>query len=338
MNLKETWTRFRTEHPKVRIRDAAEALGVSEAELVATSCGETATRIEGDWASLVGLLERLGRVMALTRNDAAVHERKGVYENASAGSHVGLVLGEEIDLRLFYNRWKSGFAVEEGARGAMLRSLQFFDAHGTAVHKVYLTEASDLAAFRELVESYRSEDQAPVQHVDGVKPTEEELSDEEIDVSGFRASWLMLQDTHDFFPLLRKFRVTRTQALRLAPTDFARPVPTSSLRKCLETASSTEEPIMVFVSSPGVIQIHTGLVQRVVPADAWINVMDPEFNLHVRQDLIASAWIVRKPTRDGIVTSLEIFDAKGSTIALLFGKRKPGLPESERWRELVAGL
>jgi putative hemin transport protein len=338
MRLKENWKQFRTEHPKVRIRDAAETLGVSEAELLATACGEGVTRLEGEWPALVGRLDRLGRVMALTRNAAAVHERKGVYENASASSHVGLVLGEDIDLRVFYGRWKLGFAAEEEARGTTRRSLQFFDADGTAVHKIYLTDDSDLAAFRRVVDEYRGADQEPVQHVDPPRSVEPERPDDEIDVPGFRASWLSLQDTHDFHPMVRKFGVTRTQALRLAPPDFARPVAPASLRAILEAASSAEEPIMVFVASPGVIQIHTGLVRRIVPMDAWINVLDPDFNLHVRQDLIASAWVVRKPTRDGIVTSLELFDPKGGTIALLFGKRKPGLPESERWRDLVAGL
>jgi putative hemin transport protein len=47
----------------------------------------------------------------------------------------------------------------------------------------------------------------------------------------------------------------------------------------------------------------------------------------VREDLVASAWVVRKPTVDGIVTSLEVFDADGCEIALFFGERKPGTPE-----------
>jgi putative hemin transport protein len=95
---------------------------------------------------------------------------------------------------------------------------------------------------------------------------------------------------------------------------------------------------MVFVGNPGCIQIHTGPVARIVPMGPWINVMDPGFNLHLRADHVREAWVVRKPTSDGIVTSLELFDATGETIALLFGARKPGKPEDERWRELVAGL
>jgi putative hemin transport protein len=36
-----------------------------------------------------------------------------------------------------------------------------------------------------------------------------------------------------------------------------------------------------------------------------------------------------------IVTSLELFDDKGEMIVQFFGKRKPGNPELESWRELI---
>jgi putative hemin transport protein len=92
---------------------------------------------------------------------------------------------------------------------------------------------------------------------------------------------------------------------------------------------------MIFVSSKGCIQIHTGLVQKLVSMEPWFNVLDPQFNLHLREDHIAEAWLVKKPTNDGIVTSLELFDENFQQIALIFGKRKPGKPELEAWREAL---
>jgi putative hemin transport protein len=82
----------------------------------------------------------------------------------------------------------------------------------------------------------------------------------------------------------------------------------------------------------------TGPVRRVQVMRPWLNVLDPGFNLHLREDHIASAWVVRKPTSDGLVTSLELFDARGETIAMFFGERKPGRPELCAWRTLVEGL
>jgi putative hemin transport protein len=96
--------------------------------------------------------------------------------------------------------------------------------------------------------------------------------------------------------------------------------------------------MMVFVSNPGVIQIHSGVISNISVTKGWLNIMDLDFNLHLRQDQIASAWVVRKPTVDGLVTSLELFDHTGELILMLFGLRKPGIPENIQWRALIDQL
>ena len=70
----------------------------------------------------------------------------------------------------------------------------------------------------------------------------------------------------------------------------------------------------------------------------WINVMDPDFNLHLRTDLINRVYLVEKPTEDGTVTSVECFDANGEMIVQFFGKRKPGQKEQSTWTELAHSL
>lgn len=333
--LKEAWTRLTIENPKLRIRDAARTLGVSEAELLATGCGEQVTRLEADWKELFKELGSLGEVMALTRNDHAVHERKGEYLTIHADGPSGLVLGEEIDLRVFFSHWHLGFAVQEKTRDDLRRSLQFFDKDGTAVHKVYLQPEGNLEAFEALVEKYRSADQSVEQAVTPLPEPAADRPDGEIDFEALYNGWRRLEDTHDFFPLLKKHEVSRIQALRHAEADLATELAPISCSHLLEQAAAREVSIMVFVGSRGVIQIHTGPVHRIARTGPWINVLDPRFNLHLREDAVATAWIVRKPTRDGVVTSLEIFDAENNVIALFFGKRKPGIPESEEWRALV---
>jgi putative hemin transport protein len=47
---------------------------------------------------------------------------------------------------------------------------------------------------------------------------------------------------------------------------------------------------------------------------------------------------VRKPTVDGIVTSVELFNDDGEAIAMFFGERKPGKPELSTWRALTDDL
>lgn len=333
------WQDLLRDNPKLRIRDAATELGVSEAELLATRCGDGVTRLEGDWPGVIRRLPALGPVLCLTRNEAAVHERHGRFRQIEFFHGMGQVVGPDIDLRLFLDHWCHGFAVVDATPGGDRRSLQFFDATGTATHKVFLTESSDRAAYDAIVNDYRSADQSTAQDVLPVVGDDPEREDAAIDVEGFQAAWLALEDTHGFFPMLRKFHVGREQALRLAPAGHATPMPGDTIRQVLDAASRRSLEIMVFVGSRGCIQIHTGPVTNIKPlGDEWLNVLDEEFNLHLRMPRVARSWIVRKPTRDGLVTSLELYDPHGHNIALLFGKRKPGQPESAGWRSLLDEL
>lgn len=338
--LKVLWEKFKQENPHVRIKDAAKKLGVSEGELLATGIGENVVRLKNDFKELLHELHTLGYVMALTRNEEIVHERKGIYENADTElpHKMALFVNPDIDLRIFLASWHHAFAAEvENPRGT-LRSIQIFDIDGTAIHKIYLTDKSDFAAYENLVEKFKSEDQTPVLEVSPKPEKTPEKPDSEIDIEGFQKSWAELKDTHDFFPLLRKFDVAREQALRIASEEMVRKVPADSFKFVLEQAKERNLPIMVFVGNDGIIQIHTGEVENVVEARGWFNVMDEKFNLHIDSEKIASAYIVKKPTEDGTVTSLEIFNKSGENVALFFGKRKPGIPEMQEWRDLIEDL
>ncbi len=334
-HLKDQYEKIKAENPRTRIREIANSLQTSEAQLVALNTGTTAIRLSGDFKELIKEIHTIGYVMALTRNDDVVHERKGVYNNASFEGHVGLVLDPDIDLRLFMMHWHFGFAVQEGDR----KSFQFFDKSGTAVHKIYMVEGkSNLQAYDAIIAKYKAEDQSVELQTEAYPPNPAELPDSEIDTAAFQEGWKGIKDTHDFFGLTRKYKLSRTQALRLAPEGFVQQVDNEAARRVLDEAASRQVPIMVFVGNRGCIQIHTGTVTKLLATGPWYNVLDPEFNLHLKEASITSSYIVKKPSVDGIVTALEVFNEQGELIVQFFGKRKPGIPELESWRELVQSV
>ena len=65
-DLARRWQELREKNEKLRIRNAAEQLGVSEAELLATRVGNGVTRLNNDFKKLFTEVEGLGSVMALT--------------------------------------------------------------------------------------------------------------------------------------------------------------------------------------------------------------------------------------------------------------------------------
>lgn len=314
--------------PRLRIRDRAHRLGVSEAELVAAGCGLQSTALSGTPQELLREVSPLGEVMALSRNDGCVHERHGRYLDVQADGPVGLVLGPDIDLRLFFSHWAFAYAVVENGR----HSLQFFDTAGSAVHKIYRTDATDAAAWDAFV-TRRAVAGSPHPVVRAIPPADE--AEKAHDTAALRNHWLALQDTHDFHGMLRKFKLSRTGALRAAGHDLAQAVPTETIESVLQAAAEQALPIMCFVGNRGIVQIHTGPVKTLVRTGPWFNVLDARFNLHLNTEAVASTWVVNKPTRDGWVTSLEAFSASGELIVQFFGERKPGKPELPSWRELL---
>lgn len=337
MNLEQLQAAYeaaKTANPKSRIRDLASAIGTSEAQLVALGSGDGAIRLRPEFKSILLDAHTLGYVMALTRNDHAVHERKGVYENVSFEGPVGLAVNPDIDLRIFIAHWAMGFAVTEGER----RSLQFFDKSGEAVHKIYMTPESNTGAFDAIVAKFRAASQDPLLEPQSYPAAAPEQPDAAVDVPGFQSGWREMTDSHQFFMLMRSFGVSRLQSMRLAPDGFVRELAPDATVHMLEAAAAGQVPVMVFVANRGCIQIHTGPVDRLLATGPWFNVLDPKFNLHLRQEAVSSVYLVRKPSTDGDVHSIEAYDAGGNLIIQFFGSRKPGVPELESWRELVAGL
>lgn len=332
----------------LRAREAAQAIGLSEGAALAAHTGAHdqglhAVPLRPDWLALLQALEPCGPLMALTRNASTVHEKTGVYQRLSADGHVGLALGDDIDLRLFFGQWHAGLAVSEvpdGQADPMQTSLQFYDRHGTAVHKIYPRSRTDLAAWAQHTRDWSE----PGRGLAFAAPPPQAMAEPEVEVDAvaFLHDWAAMTDTHQFFGLLRRHRLDRLRAFGLAQGRFTHPVAPSAVQQMLQGAALDGTPIMVFVGNPGCIQIHSGPVHRVEPmamrGQRWLNVLDPGFNLHLREDLIASAWVVEKPGDHGTVTSLEVFDAAGDTMAMFFGARQPGQAERPAWRDLLEPL
>lgn len=336
-SIYERFTKLKEQQPNLRRKDAADALNVPEASLVDSQCGVSSIRLDNEGNKVVEALPSLGYIMNLTRNNGAVHERKGEYFDVKIQGPMGLVVTKDkkIDLRMFLSQWKYTFAVMENTPRGIRYSLQFFDQAGVAIQKVYLEKDSNDEAYANIIKLTKHDDQTS--QIDFKENTNkpEYVSDSEVDAEKLVSDWEALRDVHDFFGMLRRHKVDREQSFRLVGKKFAEPISPDSLAQMLNQAAETNLPIMCFVGNHGNIQIHNGPIKTVKTMGDWLNVLDPEFNLHLLMPEITSGWVIRKPTNDGIVTSLEYYDKAGELIAQFFGKRKEGDPENADWRDLA---
>jgi putative hemin transport protein len=138
--------------------------------------------------------------------------------------------------------------------------------------------------------------------------------------------------------MLRTLKLDRQQAMRMVGQDYAWQLDTDAVAAMFNHVARDGLPIMCFVGSRGCVQIHSGPVQSIKPMGPWLNVLDETFHLHLRMDHIREVWAVRKPTRDGHVTSLEAYGADGNLIIQFFGQRHEGEVERADWRFLAENM
>lgn len=192
---------------------------------------------------------------------------------------------------------------------------------------------------RKLVASLESPNQEPLVAISGpAAENEGEAVTTTANLDDLRDRWSRLTDVHQFFGMLKTLKLSRRQAVRMVGQDYAWLLDNDAVRAMFNRAAEGEMPIMCFVGNRGCIQIHSGPVKSVKPMGPWINVLDETFHLHLRTDHIHEVWAVRKPTKDGHVTSLEVYDADGNMIIQFFGKRHEGEGERDDWRFLAENL
>lgn len=320
-----------------RAREKAEALGITEGQLVAAQVGHGTVRLEAHPDRIMPALTALGEVMSLTRNDSCVIEKVGVYDNYHSGQHATMILNDAIDLRMFPSWWVSAFAVEAPSDNGVRRSVQVFDAAGDAVHKVHLRDGSNLDGWAALIDALKSEDQSGELTVEPRKGAEAPKGNtDKLDV--LRSEWAKMTDTHQFMRLTSKLKMNRLGAYRIVGDPFVRRVAPEAVAQAFEAVSAKGTEVMVFVGNRGCIEIHGGRCDTLKVMGPWFNVLDPGFNLHLRADHIAEVYVVTKPTQRGDAISLEAFDADGGLILQIFGRRTEAHDFRPEWNEIAASL
>lgn len=317
-----------------RAREAAKTLGISEAEYVALSCGDSCISLDTSrFEELLFELEPVGELMALTRNDVMVLEHHGVYRDAQSRHGHVIFNSPDIDLRLKVSSWQSGFAVEENGR----QSLQFFDEHGIATHKIYVTTESDVGVYNSLVKQYATSagfSDLSIKKIVKIEPTKVDFSTQD-----FINEWQEIDNAHHVNSLLDKYTLTRPEAYRLLGDD-AVILRKNALEDLLKQAVELKMPLLMFVPNSSATQIHNGTVHKLMEMGPWFNVLDPKFNLHANMSLISESWCIKKTLEQGDTYSMEIFDADNNALMMVYLHTDVVKDKkiAQQWFDLLADL
>lgn len=321
--------------------DWAALLGSSEGGLQACRVGREKVFPLKDIITVLKALPSLGRVLAITRNQGVVNEFKGIYPEPKLGeagpqaAGIFLDIGG-LDLRIFMGAWHWACAIEDETPKGKRLSLQFFDKHGSAVHKVFSLEETNLTAWQALL------DEQAIAAEDAVLPkfvkADPEIHTEPASPIQVAEEWRQMKDVHQFFSLIRRHRITRFSAVKAMPEDLCRPVGLDTFQQLVDATAEQGLEVMFFVGSRGCVQIYTGKTQGIKPMRGWLNIFEENFTLHANPETFAYAYVTRKPQSGGWVSSLEVFDKQGSLLIQMYARREENGPEQAAWTELLTNL
>lgn len=285
-NLREQWAELRFQNPDLRPLELAEKLGVTEAELVACRVGYGVTRLaEDSIADIYLTLPEVGPITALSQNCACIHENNASFKTIHRNRNLINIGADNLNLQAYIGCFSYAFAVIEESHGKMLESIQFFDAYGRAVHKIYRQPNTNQKLWNRLINTFTAWDQVPFIII--------------------RAGQRQALD------LTLRQQIKKSELSSMADNSTA--------EYLLYKLSTSSLPVMIQTNTDGLLQINSGSICNVKKMGCWLNILDNDFNLHLRYDLIDKTIVSKQKTINGSITSIDLYDKSGRQIVRFFG-------------------
>ena len=292
-NLKSKWKKFQQDNPKVRIRDAAYQMKVSEAELLSTEINETVSfLLIEDMTAFIKDVLKVDKIMLLIRSDYVVHEKTIKTKNIRLEDNQIIDLDKNDCSILNFNMdaFEYVFFQKKMHSNRELKSFQFFDKVGRAILKIYL-KGKDLGLFDEIELKYKKIYNYEMQ------------SDLDISNSDLLDSKIKINLPYD------------TSNSKTTCRDIS----VKSLRLILENASDMKTPIQIHALGLGTIQYHRNTVRNIVDYGPWVNVIDQKFNLHVLENGLTKASLVKHQFKDCQQYLVNFFDKNNTHVLGITG-------------------
>jgi putative hemin transport protein len=313
-DIRKSFASLRVEK-KHRHREIASFLNITELELVDSHVGVTklesiktsphlarAIRLKPLWPNIIQDIQGFGEVMSLTRNAHAVHENLAFYKHTSSSDGVGMVLSDELAIRLMFERWEYGYLFEECKSNALQRSIQFFNEFGESVHKVFLLPHSHHWYFDDLAKKWADSNQDP-----GVNVQEKSEHDQHLSKGALAE---MIEERY----------ADQKELIGFDEAQFL-----------LSSVVQAKLPLIIVVGNDGVEQSHDGVLDEVREHKEWLHLSNQQFNCHLNLKRMPKIFINHQSSP----CLIEMLDDRGLPVALISLSAKASLADIEAWEDVL---
>ena len=249
---------------KMRNYDISREIKISEGELLSLKINSNLKYLDiPDQIQFFNDIKRLKKVMFLTRNDDIVHEKTIIPNKLDIISNENNILltCESPLLKFNDNLWEYAFSEYKITKNRELRSFQFFDKSGDSVLKIYL-KSDDVEKFNDISIKYESSYSYQLQGT-------------------CLPSYNTNKSLKELVLLKKSININNTWNKKMFYSK-------ALFRKMLQYLSKNKNEVSLYIIGNKSVQYHVGIINKVVDFSSWLNVLDPNFNIHVKEKNISS--------------------------------------------------
>lgn len=333
--LSAHWFQLQRQDPKKKADEIAIELAVSEEQLISSRCGfyeENNTRLICEPIQILSELALLGEMTYVMENAVIKHEVDAVLTNiyghkkTHSQANKPLFSPANVDVQFNFNQFKSIYAINDGG----YLSLQFFDQHGQAMYRAFMTDNSSLKNYKSLIKYYKSHNQRPC---------------------GTRLEFCSSSKTKNGVDDLNKTPSKESFGNTVGYDDesiaislssgciFSTSLGSSTIRELLEHLHKNKFSIKITVCNAAIQQAWSGVLKIKKVQGTCLRLFGKQFNLDIEASSIGHLWLVKKQSCTGEITTLEIYDKQKNYLATLEADTKENAYyESKKWEKLMSFL
>ena len=289
-DLKKAYTSFikKPENEKLRIKDIANHLKVSEAELL--SCQIDSSNLKYlkilDYNIFFKDLFKSKKVMFLIRSNYIVHEKVVICSEIEYHKNKIFYKDKKSLIDFNYHKIENSFFEKKIHQNKPLLSFQFFDKYGHAILKIFL-KSKDYNIFESLADKF-----------------------------SFTYDYSLQKNLYQNNEIIDQKKSINLDSQKNQNTKKIK-TDNLILRTILEYASQNKFPIQIHASGNHSVQYHFGLVRNIMDFGPWINVIDKNFNIHVMENKISNNFITINEINGKCFYQIQILDENNNLILLI---------------------
>lgn len=330
--------------PQQALAAVARSLRVTEAELLAAHAerpvrhGATlrTRRLQVFGPDLAATLPHWGPLSVTLGSAALELQVQTPLQGRQTGIQTAQLSSQALRLDCDFRHWQHVFAVEETTPGPLRWSLQVFDAQGERLLSLRPLALDGLAQGRSWAARQPAVRPAASLAPRGVARPRRSGTRPAQSAPAVRQAWLSTRHAQEATQLQTRWGLSRLEVLQLADPVYVRALETGAPAELLLRLAQACVALRLDAERPGLAwQWHGHLPWVGAEADG-LRAASADTTLRLHDHGVEGVWYVVQPTRQGLRSSLELFDPGQRPLLRLCGDAPAAAPEPLDWRSLLA--